>query len=68
MTANHATELRIDVTAYDGTTSYETYQDFSLSPGPDYKLHVGQAAGTTGKNLKMCLLYICGGIKKIKLY
>ena len=48
MTAHHETELRIDLTAADGTTAYETYQNFSVSPGPDYMLHIGQAAGTAG--------------------
>ena len=40
------TELRIDMTAADGTKAYVTYQNFSLSPGPGYTLHIGQGAGT----------------------
>ena len=48
MSSHHTTELRIDVTAADDSSAYETYQNFSLSPGPDYTLHIGQAAGTAG--------------------
>ena len=54
MTSRHTTELRIDLTAADGTTAYETYQNFSLSPGPDYTLHVGQAVGTAGILQQYC--------------
>ena len=46
MTSQQNTELRIDMTAADGTTAYVTYQNFSLSQGPDYTLHIGQGAGT----------------------
>ena len=46
MTSKQTTELRIDMTAADGTTAYVTYQNFSLSQGPDYTLHIGQGAGT----------------------
>lgn len=41
-------ELRIDLEAADGTKAYETFQDFSLSPGPDYTLHISKGTGTTG--------------------
>ncbi|KAL4216671.1 Hemicentin-1 [Mactra antiquata] len=34
-------QLRIDLTASNGTTGFEVLDDFSLSPGPDYTLHVG---------------------------
>lgn len=48
MTAHHETELRIHLTAADGSTAYATFKNFSVSPGPDFKLRVGQAAGTAG--------------------
>ena len=48
MSSHATTELRIDLTAADGETAYQTWQNFSLSPGPDYKLHIGQTAGTAG--------------------
>ncbi|KAL4216648.1 Hemicentin-1 [Mactra antiquata] len=41
LASNNANELRIDLTAANDTTAYEVFEHFSLSPGPDYTLHVG---------------------------
>ena len=35
------TDLRIDVEAADGAKAFETFDGFSLSPGPAFTLHLG---------------------------
>jgi len=34
--------LRFNVTAADGTTAFEQWNDFRLGDGPEYRLFVGQ--------------------------
>lgn len=65
MTANHTNELRIDLTAANGTTAYETYQNFSLSQGSNYSLRIGSEDGTAGWYLTtLFLLYGCNNSKE----
>ncbi|XP_053387401.1 microfibril-associated glycoprotein 4-like isoform X1 [Mercenaria mercenaria] len=42
------TELRLDLTAADGTTAYETFQNFYLDEDPYYTLHIDRGQGTAG--------------------
>lgn len=48
MASKGQSELRIDLEAADGTKAYEIFQNFSLSPGPDYTLHISKGTGTAG--------------------
>lgn len=41
-------ELHLDLTKADGSTAYEVFQDFSLSPRPEYNLHISPGYGTAG--------------------
>ncbi|XP_060599982.1 ficolin-1-like [Ruditapes philippinarum] len=40
MASNGKTELRIDLTAADDTTTFSTFKDFYLGGGPYYNLHI----------------------------
>ncbi|XP_060565133.1 microfibril-associated glycoprotein 4-like isoform X2 [Ruditapes philippinarum] len=42
------TELRLDLTAADGTSVYETFQNFRLGERPYYTLHIDKGVGTAG--------------------
>ncbi|XP_053387987.1 fibrinogen C domain-containing protein 1-B-like isoform X2 [Mercenaria mercenaria] len=48
MASQGKTELRLDLTAADGTTAYETFQNFYLDEGPNYTLHIDHGTGTAG--------------------
>ncbi|XP_053387889.1 fibrinogen C domain-containing protein 1-like isoform X2 [Mercenaria mercenaria] len=48
MASQGKTELRLDLTAADGTTVYETFQNFYLDEGPNYTLHIDPGTGTAG--------------------
>ncbi|XP_053390846.1 fibrinogen-like protein A [Mercenaria mercenaria] len=48
MTSQGKTELRLDLTAADGTAVYETFQNFYLDEGPNYTLHIDPGTGTAG--------------------
>ncbi|KAL4216670.1 hypothetical protein ACF0H5_024393 [Mactra antiquata] len=41
VSSNFNNQLRIDLTAFNDTTAFEIFDDFSLSSGPNYTLHVG---------------------------
>lgn len=41
-------ELRVDLTAANGTTAYEVFGNFTLGPAPDYTLHIDPGYGTAG--------------------
>ena len=45
-----ATELRIDVTNANGDKGQETHQDFKLTEGINYTLHVGSRQTTASKH------------------
>ncbi|XP_053387608.1 ficolin-1-like [Mercenaria mercenaria] len=42
------TDLRIDLEAPNGTTGFETFENFSLSAGPAYTLHIGSTIASSG--------------------
>ena len=48
MVSQRKTELRLDLTAADGTTVYETFQNFRLGDSPYYTLHIDKGVGTAG--------------------
>lgn len=48
-------QLRIDMTAANGTTAYTVFGNFSLGPAPNYTLHIGQGIGTAGKVVNTCM-------------
>ncbi|XP_060593871.1 adhesion G protein-coupled receptor B2-like [Ruditapes philippinarum] len=48
MVSRGKTELRLDLTAADGTSVYETFQNFRLGEMPYYTLHIDQGVGTAG--------------------
>ncbi|XP_060577785.1 microfibril-associated glycoprotein 4-like, partial [Ruditapes philippinarum] len=48
MVSRGKTELRLDLTAADGTSVYETFQNFSLGAMPYYTLHIDKGVGTAG--------------------
>lgn len=41
-------ELRVDLTAANGTEAYEVFGNFSLGPSPEYTLHIDPGHGTAG--------------------
>jgi hypothetical protein len=43
-------ELRIDVTAANGSKGYETYPNFTISAGSNYTLHILPGHGSIGLN------------------
>ncbi|XP_045183208.2 uncharacterized protein LOC123541720 [Mercenaria mercenaria] len=43
-------ELRLDVSAANGTKGYVTFQNFKISSGPNYTLHISPGHGTIGDN------------------
>ncbi|XP_045157213.2 ficolin-3-like [Mercenaria mercenaria] len=51
MTSQGKTELRVDLTAADGTTAYDTFQNFYLSEGPNYSLHFEAGTYTGWKSM-----------------
>ncbi|XP_060607406.1 ficolin-3-like [Ruditapes philippinarum] len=48
MVSQGKTELRLDLTAAGGEHVYETFQNFHLSDGPYYSLHIDKGVGTAG--------------------
>jgi hypothetical protein len=48
MVSRGKSELRLDLTAADGKTVYETFQNFSLGERPYYTLHIDKGVGTAG--------------------
>ncbi|XP_060576204.1 angiopoietin-related protein 2-like [Ruditapes philippinarum] len=48
MVSRGKTELRLDLTAADGTSVYETFQNFKLGEMPYYTLHIDTGVGTAG--------------------
>ncbi|XP_060574482.1 angiopoietin-related protein 1-like [Ruditapes philippinarum] len=48
MVSRGKTELRLDLTAADGTSVYETFQNFRLDERPYYTLHIDKGVGTAG--------------------
>ncbi|XP_060561522.1 microfibril-associated glycoprotein 4-like [Ruditapes philippinarum] len=48
MVSRGKTELRLDLTAADGTSVYETFQNFSIGENPYYTLHIDEGVGTAG--------------------
>ncbi|XP_053378509.1 fibrinogen-like protein A [Mercenaria mercenaria] len=48
MVAQGPSELRIDVSSLGGSEGYETFQNFSISPGPGYTLNIALGNGTLG--------------------
>jgi hypothetical protein len=48
MVSRGKTELRLDLTAADGTSVYETFQNFRLGEKPYYTLHIDKGVGTAG--------------------
>ncbi|XP_060567852.1 angiopoietin-2-like [Ruditapes philippinarum] len=57
MAAYGETDLRLDVKALDGTDLYELFHNFSLSPGPDYRLSIEPGTGSIGDDPKHGLSY-----------
>ncbi|XP_060595944.1 microfibril-associated glycoprotein 4-like [Ruditapes philippinarum] len=45
------TELRLDLKAADGTSVYETFQNFRLGKQPYYTLHIDKGIGNSGDGL-----------------
>ena len=43
-------QLRVDMTAANGTNYYEIYDDFHIGPAKDFTLHIGSHRGTAGKH------------------
>ncbi|XP_060572733.1 fibropellin-1-like [Ruditapes philippinarum] len=43
-------ELRIDVTAANGSKGYETFPNFTISAGSNYTLHISPGHGSIGDN------------------
>ena len=41
-------QLRVDMTAANGTNYYEIYDDFYIGPARDFTLHIGSHRGTAG--------------------
>jgi hypothetical protein len=58
MVAQGKTELRLDLTASDGTSVYETFQNFQLGKQPYYTLHIDKGNGTAGNNYR-CIHQSC---------
>ncbi|XP_053386989.1 angiopoietin-1-like [Mercenaria mercenaria] len=52
MASQRKTVLRLDLTAANGTTAYETFQNFYLDEGPNYTLHIDPGTGTAGDELR----------------
>ncbi|XP_045186126.2 microfibril-associated glycoprotein 4-like [Mercenaria mercenaria] len=50
-------ELRIDVSSLGGSEGYETFQDFSISPGPGYTLNIALGIGTIGDSTSQGLSF-----------
>ncbi|XP_045191722.2 uncharacterized protein LOC123548492 [Mercenaria mercenaria] len=48
MTSQRQSELRIDLTTPGGKTAFENFQNFSVSAGPNYTLHILRGTGTAG--------------------
>ncbi|XP_060608370.1 coadhesin-like isoform X2 [Ruditapes philippinarum] len=48
MTAQGATELRIELTAADNTYAYEIFQNFHIGDHPGYELHIDKGTGKAG--------------------
>ncbi|XP_053387863.1 uncharacterized protein LOC123542214 [Mercenaria mercenaria] len=48
LASQERTELRIDLEAANGTTGFETFDNFSLSAGPAYTLHIGSTIASSG--------------------
>ena len=44
-------QLRVDLTAANGTHYYALYDDFRIGPAKDFTLHVGNYSGTAGDSL-----------------
>jgi hypothetical protein len=61
MVSRGKTELRLDLTAADGTSVYETFQNFRLGEKPYYTLHIDKGVGTAGthchRRFKLKLLF-----------
>lgn len=51
MAAQAKTELRLDLTAGDGTEAYVVSPNFHLGTAPNYTLHVDLGSGTAGETL-----------------
>ncbi|XP_053387673.1 neurogenic locus notch homolog protein 1-like isoform X2 [Mercenaria mercenaria] len=47
LAAQGRTDLRIDLEAKNGTTGFETFDNFSLSAGPAYTLHIGSTIASS---------------------
>ena len=43
-------QLRVDLVAANGTHYYEVYDDFSVGPAKDFRLHIGAHRGTAGRS------------------
>lgn len=41
-------QLRVELTTANGSTYFETYDDFSIGPPTDFVLHVGKHNGNAG--------------------
>lgn len=48
MVAQNKTELRLDLTAANGSTAFEVFQNFRLGSPPDYTLNIDRGTGTVG--------------------
>ncbi|XP_060581973.1 fibrinogen C domain-containing protein 1-B-like [Ruditapes philippinarum] len=60
MVSKGKTELRLDLTAADGTSVYETFQNFRLGAMPYYTLHIDTGVGTAGVS-RNCAIKDHGG-------
>ena len=48
MVSQGNSELRIDITSINGTSAFETFQNFQIKQGPSYTLYLDQGVGTAG--------------------
>ncbi|XP_053387423.1 fibrinogen-like protein A [Mercenaria mercenaria] len=48
LVSQDSSELRIDVSAANGMKGYVTFEDFQISPGTNYSLHISPGNGTIG--------------------
>ena len=52
------TDLRIDLEAADGAKAYETFDRFSLSPGPAFTLHIGSTIDKQNSEYKVIIAIV----------
>lgn len=55
MTAQGASDLRIELTAADNSYAYEIYKNFHIGTHPGYELHIGGGTGSAGDSQGLTL-------------